>query len=132
MEQVKFIAIQNPLVTIYPYLLTSTNNLSKSMNSWPIWIYFIWLCSLCQGQVSQFYKISKEKWESEYSKGQWNYLDKEAVERSRTAIVAVFAQYKRGDGIILDVGCGEGVLYDYLPTSMQSNYTGIDISAKVS
>lgn len=81
--------------------------------------------------MSQFYKISKEKWESEYSKGQWNYLDQETVERSRTAIVAVFTLYKRGDGIILDVGCGEGVLYDYLPESSRSNYIGVDISSKV-
>jgi len=94
-------------------------------------VFVVILFTIWCTNAEQFYKISKEKWEKEYEKGQWNYLDKESIERSRTAIVAVFVSYMVDNGIILDVGCGEGVLADYLSDELRANYTGIDISKKV-
>lgn len=100
------------------------------MKLFGIMIYILAFIYCVNGQ-QKFYKVSKDTWEKEYEKGQWNYLDKETLERSRTAIVGVFASYILNDGIILDVGCGEGVLADYLPDHLRANYTGIDISKKV-
>ena len=34
------------------------------------------------GTTDQFYKISKDQWEREYAKGDWEYLDRQAIERA--------------------------------------------------
>jgi 2-polyprenyl-3-methyl-5-hydroxy-6-metoxy-1,4-benzoquinol methylase len=78
----------------------------------------------------QFYNISVAQWNKEYSKGDWKYLDAVAIERARASLIAVFYQTysQNGGGTILDVGCGEGVLSDYLTDKQKKDYTGVDIS----
>ena len=79
----------------------------------------------------QFYNISVAQWNKEYSKGDWKYLDAVAIERARASLIAVFYQtysHNGGGGQILDVGCGEGVLSDYLTEQQKKDYTGVDIS----
>jgi 2-polyprenyl-3-methyl-5-hydroxy-6-metoxy-1,4-benzoquinol methylase len=69
-------------------------------------------------------------WDRQWKQGIWNYLDSEPVERSRIAIVGeVFIpKYGPRNATILDVGCGEGTLLDFLPGRLKSHYRGIDIS----
>lgn len=76
-------------------------------------------------------KTPKEHiWDTEYKKGKWERLGHSPIERSRSALLGNFYQVYCGknNGTILDVGCGEGVLADFLNEQQKSRYTGIDIS----
>lgn len=87
---------------------------------------------------TQFYNISKNRWEQEYSKGLWQYLNDIAIERARSVVIALFATMYGNSHIntylhnstILDVGCGEGVLSDFLNQNQKQKYHGLDISDK--
>jgi 2-polyprenyl-3-methyl-5-hydroxy-6-metoxy-1,4-benzoquinol methylase len=78
---------------------------------------------------SRHYNISSATWENEFASGSWEYLAKIPVERARNSVICgVFALQHAPRGKILDVGCGEGVLSDYLNEEQKKNYTGIDLS----
>ena len=78
--------------------------------------------------ASKYMFQSQEKWEQEWSKGMWDYMDLQTTERSKNAIVgSVFAQDVMGkNGTLLDVGCGEGTISDHLQPTQ--TYVGMDIS----
>lgn len=69
-------------------------------------------------------------WNREYANGDWTYLKTSPSERARSALIidVLYRTYGNG-GTILDVGCGEGVLADYLHPDEHVLYTGIDISS---
>jgi len=71
----------------------------------------------------------KNQWDEEYKRGQWGVLNDNPAERSRSAIIAgtLFQTYAK-DGSFLDIGCGEGVMFDYLKPEQQQRYLGVDIS----
>jgi len=72
-------------------------------------------------------RVSKSIWEKQFCGKDWDYLYAEAEKDHYLAIVDLFKKY--GSGKILDVGCGQGVLYHYLKAATASlNYLGIDIS----
>ena len=73
-------------------------------------------------------KVSKNKWEKEFSAGQWDYLDSTPAERARSAIIGMLCQYYHPKGKILDVGCGLGTAVDFLNTNQKKKYLGLDIS----
>jgi 2-polyprenyl-3-methyl-5-hydroxy-6-metoxy-1,4-benzoquinol methylase len=78
---------------------------------------------------AQHYNISEELWDTQFSKGKWDYLTKDAVERARNSVISgVFALSYAANGRVLDVGCGEGVLSDYLTHKQRKQYLGIDLS----
>lgn len=78
---------------------------------------------------SRHYNISSASWEKEFSEGDWDYLGKIPIERARNSVICgVFALQHAPKGKILDVGCGEGVLSDYLNEEQKKHYTGIDLS----
>jgi len=69
----------------------------------------------------------KDGWDAQFSDGQWDYMRKE--EARYAAVVDSLAQFGAG-GSILDVGCGEGILFQHvrgrsLPYQL---YVGVDIS----
>lgn len=106
--------------------------------------------------------VRKDKWvyqgkksfEEEYRSGRWNYLDREATERARHAVIISFFYNSYGGGAIgplastgtplgkdndskqqqpkriLDVGCGLGTLSDYLQGAQRSRYLGVDFPTK--
>ena len=79
--------------------------------------------------VSQHYNISEAVWDTQFSKGHWDYLAKNAIERARSSVISgVFALSYAANGRLLDVGCGEGVLADYLTHKQRKQYLGIDVS----
>ena len=73
-------------------------------------------------------KVNKEKWNKEFSKGRWNCLDSSPTERARHAIIGMYCRHFFPRGKILDVGCGEGTLTDFLSEAQKKRYVGIDIS----
>jgi len=75
-------------------------------------------------------KVDKEKWNKEFSKGRWSCLDSNPKERARHAVIGMYCQYFSPKGKILDVGCGEGTLTDFLSETQKKKYIGIDISSE--
>ena len=73
---------------------------------------------------------SENKWDKEWRSGEWTYMETIAVERSRIAVIGgVFIQmFTHQNASVLDIGCGEGAISDFLTPPQQSKYVGLDIS----
>lgn len=72
-------------------------------------------------------RVSKSIWEKQFGGMDWDYLYMEAEKGHYLAIVSLFKKHNLGK--ILDVGCGQGVLYNYFQQEFkQLDYLGIDIS----
>jgi 2-polyprenyl-3-methyl-5-hydroxy-6-metoxy-1,4-benzoquinol methylase len=65
-------------------------------------------------------------WDASYGRGQWDYLN-EIGEVPHYALAAGYVHKLLRGGDVLDAGCGEAVLCDYLDLS-RFRYTGIDVS----
>ena len=78
---------------------------------------------------------SEQKWDEQWSKGQWEYMDKVPIERCKIALIgelsklySSFNATPSGNPYVLDIGCGEGSLADFLREDQKRFYTGIDVS----
>jgi 2-polyprenyl-6-hydroxyphenyl methylase/3-demethylubiquinone-9 3-methyltransferase len=78
--------------------------------------------------MSIILKVTAEQLNSQYANGKWNYLEEVPVEKSRSAVIAMYCKHYFPEGHILDIGCGTGILFDFLNKEQQSNYMGIDLS----
>ncbi len=87
-------------------------------------LYAIFLSRLGFGN-----RVSKDVWEEQYTDGTWNYLFSEDEAAHYFSICFQIKKYAKSFSI-LDIGCGNGVLYDYLSKNLNSAliYEGIDIS----
>ena len=70
---------------------------------------------------------AKDGWDAQFSNGQWEYMRKETPRYA--TIIDCIRRYS-GAGAILDVGCGQGILFQHV---MDANlphrrYVGVDIS----
>ncbi|KQM63965.1 hypothetical protein ASE74_12425 [Pedobacter sp. Leaf216] len=73
-------------------------------------------------------RVSKSVWEKQFKGEDWDYLYSDAEKDHYLTIAGLIKEH--GLGSILDVGCGQGVLYHYLKLKLGTlNYFGIDISA---
>jgi 2-polyprenyl-3-methyl-5-hydroxy-6-metoxy-1,4-benzoquinol methylase len=74
-------------------------------------------------------RVSKEVWEKQYTGTEWDFLSSEG-EKAHYEALLIQVKNARSIETILDIGCGEGVLYDYLKPSLSIpfGYHGIDIS----
>lgn len=80
--------------------------------------------------IGQFIKrkfVSKEQWEKQYSSGEWSFLST-IHEAAHYSIIAGYLDYFKKYDLILDVGCGEGILQQRMQTVGYKKYVGIDIS----
>jgi SAM-dependent methyltransferase len=59
--------------------------------------------------------------------GRWNFL-REIREVARYGIVAAYIHHHLAGGTVLDVGCGEALLYPYLDPRRVRRYVGCDSS----
>lgn len=73
------------------------------------------------------FEIKKEKWDDEYSRGRWDYLN-DLDELSRYSIIIGYINHIKNNAEVLDVGCGKGVLLNKLREIGYKNYFGIDLS----
>jgi 2-polyprenyl-3-methyl-5-hydroxy-6-metoxy-1,4-benzoquinol methylase len=70
-------------------------------------------------------------WDRQFSSGVWDYFETVPVERMRMATIGNVITRMYGspaNASILDVGCAEGLLSDYLTPEQKKNYIGMDIS----
>ena len=72
---------------------------------------------------------TKEKWETQYLSGWWDYLG-EINQLARYSLIAGYCHHLKPGGSILDVGCGEGHLQEELCSRGYSLYVGLDLSAE--
>jgi len=72
-------------------------------------------------------RVSDTFWEKRYSDGAWDRL-RAVEELGRYSLIAGYARFFSEGGSVLDVGCGEGILYEKLCQGDCSRYLGIDIS----
>jgi 2-polyprenyl-3-methyl-5-hydroxy-6-metoxy-1,4-benzoquinol methylase len=69
---------------------------------------------------------NKEVWDKQYSGGEWDYIGR-LQESSRYSVISGYITLLGKGGALLDVGCGEGILYDRIK-HLACAYTGLDIS----
>jgi 2-polyprenyl-3-methyl-5-hydroxy-6-metoxy-1,4-benzoquinol methylase len=68
----------------------------------------------------------KNAWDNQYARGDWEYMSS-LQESSRYSAIVGYISLLRGEGALLDVGCGEGILYERIK-HLGCSYTGLDIS----
>ncbi len=68
-----------------------------------------------------------QRWDQEYQDGRWDFLHKLREAPRYGAIAAYLMQAKRPYRL-LDVGCGDGVLMQYLHPAWLSGYVGVDLA----
>lgn len=66
-------------------------------------------------------------WDREYTEGHWAYLG-DLAEMPRYALIAGFMKFLQPAASVLDVGCGNGQLVDWVYRDNAQQYVGIDIS----
>ena len=72
--------------------------------------------------------VEQPVWDQEYKAGRWDFLS-ELSEMPRYAVIAGCLKLMSTKGSrVLDVGCGTGLLLEWLALEMQHQYVGIDIS----
>jgi SAM-dependent methyltransferase len=71
--------------------------------------------------------VAAGEWEEQYRSGRWDYLHG-GDEAARYEAIAGLLRRLRPGGSVLDVGCGEGILRDWLRPSGYAAYVGVDIS----
>jgi SAM-dependent methyltransferase len=78
----------------------------------------------------QWIAHSRSQWDSEFQNGQWRYMDAVPLERTRLAAIGGLTRLYGlpSNGTILDVGCGEGIMTEYITEEQKKHYIGVDIS----
>jgi 2-polyprenyl-3-methyl-5-hydroxy-6-metoxy-1,4-benzoquinol methylase len=71
--------------------------------------------------------IPPSLWEQQYGEGHWDFLHT-LGELGRFSVMVGYLRELTPDGALLDVGCGEGLLYKRMQPR-NSPYLGLDISA---
>jgi 2-polyprenyl-3-methyl-5-hydroxy-6-metoxy-1,4-benzoquinol methylase len=66
--------------------------------------------------------------EQQYESGHWDFL-RGLGELGRFSVVVGYVNALAADGALLDVGCGEGLLFRRLQRGNGSRYLGLDLSA---
>jgi len=69
------------------------------------------------------------KWDKMYNSGEWNYLSG-IDELAHYSVIIGYCEFVSPNALILDVGCGEGLLAQRLEPHAHEKYIGIDISNK--
>jgi len=106
----------------------------KAMMSKNLRILPILLILSFNAVLSEWWK-SPLTWNNQYTTKVWTYWERDSIEMSRYAIISTLLARKYFNSSttediprILDVGCGSGLLLEYLPRRFGQRYVGIDFS----
>ena len=73
----------------------------------------------------EYYPIAE--WDRQYATSTWTYLS--GLEQlPRYAVIEGWRRRLKPGGRVLDLGCGEGVLFEQIPPAERVDYTGVDLS----
>ena len=73
----------------------------------------------------EYYSI--QEWDRQYATSTWAYLS--GIEQlPRYAVIEGWRRRFKPAGRVLDLGCGEGVLFEQIPHLDRVDYTGVDLS----
>ena len=81
--------------------------------------------------VFGYNKKPKSYHDNDFKSGRWDYLASESEKLRYINIITFYREFKP-NGSILDIGCGQGVLYKYMSEEfpqLAKSFTGIDISS---
>ena len=78
-------------------------------------------------QGSQDIPLRPEQWNRNYMSGMWAHLH-DLSERARFMVTIAYIVSLKPQAAVLDVGCGEGILFRLYRPHGYSRYLGIDIS----
>ena len=92
----------------------------------PYWTILYLLEALSQKTAGDV-PVHQDVWETQYAAGKWEYL-RHPAELGRYALLEGYIK-KLGLTRILDIGCGEGILLEYLWPYAYDLYVGVDVSA---
>ncbi len=68
-------------------------------------------------------------WDEEYDAGSLDFL-RGLKQQARSGMIAAWLKQTDALAHVLDVGCGEGLVWDFLKPYGMARYTGVDVSAK--
>ena len=71
--------------------------------------------------------MARDIWETQYQSGRWDYMA-EMEELARYSPIISYMAYLKSGGAFLDVGCGEGILFERFRPYGYSKFVGFDIS----
>lgn len=71
--------------------------------------------------------LTPEAWDREYREGKWEYLDTPG-EAGRYGVIAAYTHHFAAGGRVLDLGCGEALLFRHLE-GFVGGYVGLEASA---
>lgn len=80
-----------------------------------------------RGAKGYGFRKPREQWEAEYQSGHWDYLF-EGRERPNHMVVLGYVMQHHASPSVLDVGCGEGMLFSMLQQFPIAEYHGVDFS----
>jgi 2-polyprenyl-3-methyl-5-hydroxy-6-metoxy-1,4-benzoquinol methylase len=95
----------------------------------PIAVVFRSIGWLSRLMPHPYIHATKEKWETQYARGWWDYLG-QMDQLGRYSVIAGYCNYIKPGGSILDLGCGEGILQEKMRAYGYSRYVGVDLSAE--
>ena len=70
----------------------------------------------------------KRRWDKQYKRGQWENLKSEQESKRYYQIIDYFKKYGASNPVILDIGCGDGVLNERMQDLEYSHFIGLDFS----
>jgi 2-polyprenyl-3-methyl-5-hydroxy-6-metoxy-1,4-benzoquinol methylase len=95
---------------------------------WMLLLVLVAFSAVCvEGMIFQ----SERTWDRQWGGGAWSYLEQVPVERSRIAVIGgvliqLYAPY--ANATVLEVGCGEGAVTEFLTPAQKLGYVGVDVS----
>jgi len=86
-----------------------------------------WARHLAFFRARRGYLYDGARWDAEYRSGQWRFLHG-LDQAAHSQLIELYRRRLKPLGAVLDIGCGEAILYDIARGMAGCDYLGIDIS----